>query len=373
MIGLVLALIVLSGCSSSDSVGYDSHLRFLLREDPIVDQLPKTPPAELHANGKLLEAIAELKNLGGVLTDPKELSKNEREKLTALLESRFGTPAAPRLPGEPFGITPQQLATGSGLYKTKCAQCHGMNGDGRGPTGIWVYPHPRDFRLARFKYVSSSVGLPTRDDLATMIKVGINGNSMPGFALLPPEQIEALVTYTVFLSLRGRVETELIRTALSEDGYPEIPDQFVDQVYSRWVSKWHSAEARSVPAELLSRTVQDGGTSEDYDSRIRRGHAAFQTAGCASCHKDYGRETHYLYDVWGVAVRPSNLTLGVYRGGGEPTELYHRIRCGISPSGMPEVNETTLSDERVSDLILFLKALPVPRHLPPDLRSSIYR
>src|SRR5256885_676985 len=38
------------------------------------------------------------------------------------------------------------LAEGSRLYRQECLHCHGLEGNGRGPTGYWVNPPPRDYR-----------------------------------------------------------------------------------------------------------------------------------------------------------------------------------------------------------------------------------
>jgi mono/diheme cytochrome c family protein len=369
-----LAWLIVAGSNAEGPDGYDPSVRFLLRSDPIVVKPPTVPPTDLHANGKLDEAIADLANRGGTLLEPAKLSKAERATLERALEGLFGTPAAPTVPGELFDLRAEKLARGAGVYKGKCAQCHGMAGDGRGPTGAWVYPHPRDFRLAKFKYGSNAAGLPTRDDLTAMVKVGIAGNSMPGFALLPPEQLDAVVGYTLFLAIRGRVETDLLAAALSEEGLEETPGRFAEQSLARWVKRIGEAEANAIrPASIPDIEAKNAGGDSSYDAGVRRGFATFNKAGCASCHKDYGRETHYLYDEWGVAVRPSNLSAGVYRAGSEPLDLFRRIRCGVPPSGMPAVDAKALDDGGVWDLVLFLKALPVPRHLPEDVREKIYR
>jgi mono/diheme cytochrome c family protein len=372
-IGTALALFVLAGCGASEPAGYDPNLRFVLRSDPIVAKPPPVPPADLHANGKLDEAIADLANRGGILLEPAKLSKDEREKLAAVLDAMFGTPAAPRIPGDALGLVPEKLALGAGIHKAKCAQCHGMAGDGRGPTGAWVYPHPRDFRSAKFKYVSTSTGTPTRDDLVAMVKVGIAGNSMPGFAMLPPEQLDAVVGYTLYLTLRGKVELELLSAVMGEEGLTEPTEEFAKAALVRTVARFAEAEAKVVRPTVPPLEAKDGDADAEYDARVRNGFASFAKAGCASCHKDYGRETHYLYDEWGIAVRPSNLSAGVYRAGGESLDLFHRVRCGIPPSGMPAVDAKTLGDGEVWDLVLFLKALPVPRHLPADVRGRIYK
>jgi mono/diheme cytochrome c family protein len=371
VVGL-LALVFSGGCSNSQPPGYDPSVRFLLRTDPIIVKLPPVPPTDLHPNGKLEESIVGLKNFGGQLLEPSALPKNEIEKLTNVLEELFGTPATPKLAENPLGVTPEKLVLGSRVYKEKCANCHGINGDGRGPTGAWVYPHPRDFRLGKSKYVTSpSNGTPTREDLAMAIRVGIAGNSMPSFALLPPEQLEAVIDYTIFLSVRGKVETELLSAVMSEEGLTEEPKAFVEQSRAAVLKRIAATEPKVLRPTVPQLEPQEAGLPS-YDDRIRRGFQNFTTAGCASCHTDYGRDLHYLYDDWGVAVPPANLSLGKYRGGGESLDLFRRIRCGIPPSGMPAVSEATLADDQVWDLVLFLKALPVPRQLPNNVRAKIY-
>jgi mono/diheme cytochrome c family protein len=39
-----------------------------------------------------------------------------------------------------------------GLYRRHCAHCHGISGDGHGPTAMLLNPYPRDYRPALFKF-----------------------------------------------------------------------------------------------------------------------------------------------------------------------------------------------------------------------------
>src|SRR5207253_2054503 len=79
----------------------------------------------------------------------------------------FGTPAHPKvsdfdatvLKKLDENLTPEKvlaslkldeetLAEGSKVYRHQCLHCHGLEGNGRGPTGFWVNPHPRAYRQA---------------------------------------------------------------------------------------------------------------------------------------------------------------------------------------------------------------------------------
>lgn len=365
LLGLSLALFV-GGCGDTESGGYDPAMRFPPRTDRLVVSLPSVPPLRLHDNGRLDDTIRELDALGGRTLDPTTLPASERRELDDSLLSLFGTPAAPKVDdGESLGLISERLALGSRLYKDKCVQCHGTNGNGRGPTGMWVYPHPRDFRLGKAKYVSTpgGVGRPSRADLLRVLRVGIAGNAMPPYGLLPEGDLEALVSYTIFLSLRGQVEFDVLTAVMSDDGLDGTIGELAAKRAKHWLADW-------IAANRSGTVVPEVPADSTQEDRVRRGHSAFQVAGCAACHRDYGRETHYLYDVWGVAVRPSNLTLGEWRGGGDPTELFKRVRCGIAPSGMPAAG--SLSDADTWDVVAFLRALSVPRQLPAELRAKIY-
>src|SRR5262249_17880585 len=91
--------------------------------------------------------------------DPKKVSEKQRKQLTDQLYVLFGSPAAPRVTGitnvvqaddskatveqfvEALQLDHKVLARGSKLYRIHCLHCHGLTGDGRGPTAPWVNPH----------------------------------------------------------------------------------------------------------------------------------------------------------------------------------------------------------------------------------------
>ena len=111
----------------------------------------------------------------------------------------------------------------------------------------------------------------------------------------------------------------------------------------------------------------------DYLASVRRGYELFTAPGqtaCVTCHEDFGRKKTFRYDVWGTVVRPADLTAGTYKGGNRPEDLASRIRFGIPPSGMPA--HGAMTDAQVADLVRFVRALPYPRELPPDVRSKVY-
>jgi putative copper resistance protein D len=49
--------------------------------------------------------------------------------------------------GNPVPATAQSIAVGHDLYVQNCSSCHGINGDGQGPTSEGLEVKPADFRL----------------------------------------------------------------------------------------------------------------------------------------------------------------------------------------------------------------------------------
>jgi cytochrome c553 len=156
------------------------------------------------------------------------------------LERLFGTPDDPKLPE---AITADddlktlvsvenlqaasgpELAEGRGLYRTYCARCHGITGNGRGETAALVEPYPRDYRPGIFKFKSTARGsLPLKSDLARVIKHGIAGSSMVADYQLPSGEvgpldddvIDKLVDYVIYLTIRGQVERAMYDEAAME-------------------------------------------------------------------------------------------------------------------------------------------------------------
>ena len=111
----------------------------------------------------------------GEQADPRYAAQIER-----LLTDVFGTPDEPGFPrfvdesgeGAPalVNIDHLRMAAGAvssdrtdqhvGLYRKHCAHCHGITGDGAGPTAGMLNPYPRDFRLGKFKFKDSPLRRP---------------------------------------------------------------------------------------------------------------------------------------------------------------------------------------------------------------------
>jgi mono/diheme cytochrome c family protein len=389
---LIAGLVCLPGCEDA----YSAARKYPIRTDPVLKRDSK--PAEEFANpdrpGKLpLTSLKDLDDpfnpyyahrdkLSKALVDPKALASEQRGELEAVLTEHFGTPAHPKVEGIPTKSVDQLrlgddvLKRGSYLYRIHCLHCHGLTGDGRGPTAKWVNPHPRDYRPGWFKFQSSDViaagrtQKPRRGDLFRTMQHGIEGTSMPAFNLLADDELDDLVSYVIHLSLRGNLEYRLFTKAIFDEGAGTWGirgdvRKFLATELKTIVAEWSEAQGNVIrPGPYKTSTT----SKEVMKASVQRGHQIFLgtaktgkdvAINCITCHKDYGRQVNYKFDDWGTLVRVADLTTGVYRGGRRPIDLYYRIHSGIDPAGMSPQGENLLFDD-IWDIVNFLQALPYP-------------
>jgi mono/diheme cytochrome c family protein len=402
---VVFGLALLSGCTPDP---YSEDLRYPLRTDPIVLKSEGDNILEPTPLGQMDEHLAMLKQLSeGETTkdkfsvvDPAELPADVREELREALENVFGTPAAPTVTStdedtaksiEELQLSDKQLAHGSTIYRRRCVHCHGLTGDGRGPTAPWVNPHPRDYRRGVFKFMSvdilagRGINKPRRGDLFYTLRKGIEGTSMPAHPDLPEEDLNALISYVIHLSIRGQVEIQVMQK-LARDSASGLSPDAVTVATSEIVRDWANAQADSAKikpgeypykerlAEVPPASIAGG--KHELSGSIKRGHQLFLEGGCVKCHPNYGRQANYMYDAWGTLNRPRDLTQGVYRGGRRPVDLYYRLHSGIMAGGghsgnMPGAPFRT-EPQKMWDAVNFVKALPYPEMLPEEVRQAVY-
>lgn len=428
LLGSVFAGTLALGCSGSR---YPKYVQYPPRSDLIVKKAETTDVSKLPPPGDLEKGIADASKMGKngekaalETTDPTRISKAERDELQDALLTLFGTPHSPSL--EPsdndtnstelytraYGTAKQEaanitdddvenllldrktLAKGSELYRRHCLHCHGVAGDGRGPTAPWVHPHPRDYRQGTFKFISTAIvdaqgkifsqRKPRRDDIYRTLEKGIDGTSMPAFGLMPKAELDLLVSYVIHLSIRGETEKEvLLKATPASSGSSDLVLSTSTEIKDAGGVKnfaYKQACATLMAWAASNKEKVNTPPAYPYDDNdkgaiagsIQRGYDLFLGKGiCITCHYDFGRQSPYRYDEWGTLVRPRNLTENVYRGGRRPLDLYWRLSGGISGSGMSALPQG-LSEQNVWDLINFVQHLPYPAMLPDDVREKVY-
>jgi len=295
--------------------------------------------------------------------------------------------------------------------------CHGITGDGLGPTAAFLNPYPRDYRMGTFKFKSTQKGQrPTHADLTRILVDGVPGTAMPSFNVLDKDEIESLVHYVRYLAIRGEVERNLILEVATELGETdrlvstkneEMAEKFerLIQITTAVVQKWIDAEGQAAP--VTSRPEEWDTDEKALQVAIARGRELFygNIANCVKCHGDsaLGDGQTADFDEWTKElepanptrlgdylkvgalpprnIRPRNLRLGNYRGGRRPVDLYWRIANGIDGTPMPAAPKQTpesakgLTSEDVWCLVEYVRHLPyetmsqLDRHQPTNVRE----
>jgi mono/diheme cytochrome c family protein len=385
---MLLTCAALTGCGDITVDPYPTDLRYPVRNDVLVISRPSEEIYTPDGPGQLEQWVAATgTKTGGKALDPANLPQSVRNEIGKELRGSFGTPAKPKVvvrndKGEVddsaddlidrLKLDEDTLAEGSRQYRRNCLHCHGLPGDGRGPTGPWLNPHPRDYRRGLFKFISTAGNAPGRKprrvDLLRTLHRGVDGTSMPSFGLESPEVLDQLVSYVMHLSIRGQVEFDTLndlldakKTAFDDNDRAAMRDK-VREVLNQWAA----ADKPNVPPDYKVRDA-------DLKASIARGFKLFidpaGAASCVKCHIDYGRQSPFQYDDWGTLVRPANLTAGVYRGGRRPVDIYWRVMGGIPGAGMPGAG---MAPDQAWDLVNFVLNVPYPNMLPDDVRARVY-
>ncbi len=294
-----------------------------------------------------------------------ELPAADQAQVANILKPYFGTPRHPivnvddDLKNHPeLRLDDKLLEQGSGLYRKLCLYCHGVNGDASGPTGPFLEPRPRDFRQGWFKFRSTVPERVSRDDLKKTIRSGVPGASMPSFNVLNEDELEALVSYVIHLSLRGQVQEDW---TLDRDA--DIEKAIKDRV-EIWLSGAQNRYQPQMPAGGWEKVHAEGA-----QDKFKRGQEIYLNKGaCVECHGKDGRSSTMENSInagrrnkWGDLNPPRDLTLGVYRGGSRPVDVFYRIKLGIAGSGMPQTSPS-VTDEEIWHLVDFVMSLPQKRY-----------
>lgn len=389
---LALACLVAGGCSKVEPP------RFHLNMQDYLLMMPSHDPEAFRITGR--EEVSDLED--------KQTRIEGLQLLATAIHAAFGTPDEPYLfeevrwnPEEKTGLDLAKIDVAAGpaggdargqqrgLYRQHCAHCHGISGDGAGPTATFLNPYPRDYRQGKFKFKSTDFAAkPTTADLRRTLVEGIPGTAMPSFALLPGDEIDALVEYVKYLAVRGETERNLAAELFVQDGELEpTRSGILELALEQVVASWDEADEKVIYPPPRQQEIDPIKNPKQWQASVAEGRRLFQTATakCASCHGPTGLGDGWdvdpeavPYDDWNkekvVAgasytllppqkLRPRNLRLGVYRGGRRPVDLYRRIHAGIVGSQMPQFGPApgqpaTLKPEEIWHLVDYVRSLP---------------
>lgn len=295
----------------------------------------------------------EVVELTADIEDPEELKlyRDLQGEIADSLRSLTGTPDKPILLGEES--TSDRLRLGFALYSRHCTQCHGVNGDGNGPAAAYLQPKPRNYTHGIFKFTSTPYGMkPRRADIVRTLRRGVTGTSMPSFDRFSDEEIQALVDYVMFLTLRGQMERRLAQIAY-DDG--ELPDEeFMKEVIDELLLPWQESSNQIVmPVSPMPPMT---------DASVLAGHQLFLQSACNKCHGKFGRggsmeKVDVGVDAWGNQAAAADLSSGMFRGGERPIDIYRRIYSGINGTPMPAFQKLFQDNpDAIWQLVHFIRA-----------------
>lgn len=324
-----------------------------------------------------------------------QLSPKHQQSVADILGAMFGTPDKPFAMPE-TGLDERLLKMSAGpvwsgeagdkhgLYRRHCAHCHGISGDGQGPTAAILNPYPRDYRRGLFKFKGTfPASKPTDEDLRRVIVNGVPGTAMPAFALLPPDEVNALVEYVKYLSMRGQMETELAKFFASElepdadiklADDPELKDIIVNDLLATVVEGWETAEEQVMAPNAEAVPPPDRAPEQILES-VSAGRALFfGKAACSKCHGPTGlgdgQESNY--DDWSLAnVEFINSTEELAESIQSDKETLS-AKTGDERKAAEADLETRRRELAMRDQLL-PHVLPPRKAIPRNLRDGTYR
>ena len=209
----LVGVLWLSGCENTlEYSRYPADLVYPLRTDLIVT---KKPPSEVFAPpepGHLDEEIAQVAKIGGETVDPNGVAADPRKLIHAVLNKVFGTPRQPHVGaaerrGRRHGRSAAAAAEGP-RRRRKAPLPHARHGQQGLSLSLRPLPRPARRRPRADRPVGRAAparlpprqvqvrllrrrptgNKPRRDDLLRTLHQGIDGTSMPSFALLSDER-----------------------------------------------------------------------------------------------------------------------------------------------------------------------------------------
>jgi mono/diheme cytochrome c family protein len=223
---------------------------------------------------------------------------------------------------------------GQELYRKQCTPCHGVSGDGKGFLAASFEVKPRDFRLGIYKFRSTVGGaFPTIGDLEHIIRVGVNGGTMPAWGeFLTKEDIHNLAVYVVTFS-------------------------------PRFLEAWN---AKKEPAMLSIPAVP-----ANLTSMVGQGKLVYAQMQCAKCHGESGDgngpSASTLKDTWDNTIKPADLTYKwQFKNGHSSQDIYRTFNGGLDGTPMPSFKDVFKSEDERWALVAYVQSLS------PEVRPVLH-
>lgn len=208
---------------------------------------------------------------------------------------------------EASGLDPS--ATAPEVYAARCAACHGATGKGDGPLAAELFPAPRSFVKANYRFrVTEAEAAPLDTDLIGGIARGLGITSMGKMLGIGGSQVEDMAKHLTTFA----------------------PERFAS------------------PPPIPPTSPFPAGTLAEIAAR---GRDVYAKAGCADCHGATGRgngpAAATLTDDTGRPSIATDLTKRWhYKGGISAAEFYRTLTTGMNGTPMKSFATELSSDDR---------------------------
>ncbi len=225
-------------------------------------------------------------------------------------------------PADP--ILKDKLELGKKVYFKRCVWCHGIEGEGNGPSADRLFTRPRNFIQGTFKIRWTDSGeLPLDSNLIDTVKNGLPGSAMPSWSgILSQDEIESVVQF-----VKSLVQD---RDFLDED-----EEVYVQDFGS---NPWGTSE----PYHL-------GVPQEDIDA----GKEIMLKNKCFECHGAEGRGdgNPTMKDDWGFPIVAADWQQcwnfrGSRRNHFDPFNIVRTISTGMNGTPMPNFKDKITVEDR---------------------------
>ncbi len=255
--------------------------------------------------------------------------------------------AARRDEGSPYemAVAPRPTSAdksqrGLALYEDHCAACHGSEGNGDGRAARHLFPRPRHLRNESMRLVRTTNGVPTAEDVRTLIRQGVPGTSMAANNTLRDFELDLLAETVLQMRREGVRDTYI--AMLRQDEEP-IDEAEVAEV----------VRTRTTPGEIVVPPRMEAATAET----LSRGKDLYVQQACHSCHGQDGTGDNLTpcFDTLGQPAFPRDLVHDSFKGGNTLDSIYLRVLLGMP--GSPHPANSILPPDQLVDLVRYCQSL----------------
>jgi len=221
-------------------------------------------------------------------------------------------------------VSADVLNEGREHYVHNCYACHGMSGDGNGPSSHYYRPPPRDLTKGLYKFGGVVDGLPHDEDLRRILERGLAGTPMLAWDI-PDAELGPIIQYVKSLSRVWREAEELGKQIpVDTDTWLGREREAIGRgklIYHGVAScqQCHPAYATKQEMYEASRAVGNRPLTE-----FRR--LLFQPETKESQYEANGRK---------MVIMPPDFLFNEVRSGRDVKDLYRVISSGIPGTAMP--------------------------------------